>query len=182
MSKPMHHAVVEPIDEIGEMDLADLCEATDEAILDGNGFGWLTPPPRHVLEAFWRGVLLVPERDLIVARLDRRIVGSAQLIKPPANNEAMAFAATLSTFFIAPWARGHGLAKGLLAKVEERAQALGFSQLNLDVRATQHAAIRLYEDAGFQCWGIRERYAKVDGDYIPGHFFSKDLSAKRRKA
>ena len=74
---------VEWVTELADQDLEDLCEATEEAILDGNGFGWLTPPPRRILESYWRGVMLVPERDLIVARLEGSIAGSAQLLRPP---------------------------------------------------------------------------------------------------
>src|SRR5256885_5362883 len=28
-----------------------------------SGFGWLKPPPGQVLENYWKGVLLVPERS-----------------------------------------------------------------------------------------------------------------------
>ena len=76
------------LEEISESDLADLCEATETAILDGGGFGWLKPPGRTVLERYWQGVLLVPERELFVARLDGVIAGSAQLVRAPRNNEA----------------------------------------------------------------------------------------------
>ena len=48
-------------------------------IIEGGGFGWLKPPPRQVLENYWKGVLLVPERRLVVGRLDGIIAGSAQL-------------------------------------------------------------------------------------------------------
>jgi len=170
---------VEHLQAFAERDLDDLCEATDEAILDGNGFGWLTPPPRRVLEAYWRGVMLVPERELYVARLDGHIVGTAQLLRPAPNNEAMAHTATLTTFFIAPWARGHGLARGLLQAVEDSARHQGFELLDLDVRASQDAAIRLYENAGFVRWGVKERYALVNGKYVDGYFYSKRLTPSR---
>ena len=76
-------------------DLDDLCDVTDAAIVDGGGFGWLKPPARSVLEAYWKGVLLVPERSLFVARLDGTISGSAQLVRPTRNNEARAVVAEL---------------------------------------------------------------------------------------
>ena len=79
-------------------------------------------------------MLLVPERALYLARLDGVIVGSAQLVRPPRNNEAQAFGATLMHAFIAPYARGHGLARLLTQRVEEGARALGYQVLNLDVR------------------------------------------------
>ena len=49
--------------------LDDLCEATESAIAEGGGFGWLKPPPRQVLENYWKGTLLVPERWLVVGVL-----------------------------------------------------------------------------------------------------------------
>ena len=133
---------VERLEAFSDVDLENLCDATCEAVIDGEGFGWVTPPPRHNLEAFWRGVLLVPERALFVARLDGIIVGSIQLVRPPNNNQAGAFAASLATFFIAPWARGHGLARGLLNEAIEVARKKGFRVLDLDVRADRSAAIR----------------------------------------
>ncbi len=175
---------IETMNHLNERDLEDLCEATDDAIIDGNGFGWLKPPPRRILESYWKGVLLVPERELLCARLDERIVGSIQLLKPPPNNEAGAHIATLSTFFIAPWARGHGLARGLLADAEHAARAQGFEVLDLDVRASQTAAIRLYENAGFRRWAVKPGYARIDGTYVDGYFYTKSLksTAQRPKA
>ncbi len=168
---------VERVERLRRADLADLCEATEAAILDGNGFGWLRPPPRAQLEAYWRGVLVVPERELFVARLDRVIAGSAQLLRPPPNHEARAFAATLSIHFVAPWARGYGLARALVDAVERAARDEGFEVLNLDVRETQTAAIRLYESCGFERWGTLPWYARdAEGEMIAGHFYVKRLA------
>lgn len=156
-------------------ELTDLCEAADAAIIDGGGFGWVTPPGRQSLERYFKGVLLVPERELFIARFNGRIVGSAQLVRPPRNNEAQAFAATLMHSFIAPYARGHGLANLLTARVEEGARALGYHILNLDVRETQGAAIRLYESRGYTRWGEHPAYARVGGKTIRGIFYFKLL-------
>jgi ribosomal protein S18 acetylase RimI-like enzyme len=158
-------------------DLHDICEACESAIADGGGFGWLTPPPRQVLEAYWKGVLLVPERTLYAARLDGVICGSAQLFRPPANNQAQSFAAQLQSAFIAPWARGHGLAREITLAVEAGAREGGFDVLTLDVRETQDAAITLYESLGFVRWGSNPHYARVDGKYIAGHYYYRDLTA-----
>ena len=168
---------VEQLEAFGGTDLDDLCDAAEAAIKGGGGFGWLSAPPRHIMENYWRGVLLVPERRLYVARLDRTICGSAQLARPPRNNEAQAFAATLTSNFIAPWARGHGLARQIVLAVEEAARAQGFAILNLDVRATQEAAIQLYEGLGYERWGTHPAYARVQDRAIPGHFYFKRLSA-----
>ena len=42
----MTSITAERINEFRRADLNDLCDATEAAIRDGNGFGWLTPPPR----------------------------------------------------------------------------------------------------------------------------------------
>ncbi len=170
-----HEQSVEPITAFDAADLADLCEAADAAIIDGGGFGWVTPPGRVALERYFRGVLLVPERELYVARQDGRIVGSAQLVRPPRNNEAQAFAAHLMHAFIAPFARGQGLARLLTLRVEEAARALGYHVLNLDVRETQQAAITLYETLGYVRWGEHPAYARVGGRTLRGLFYYKVL-------
>ena len=167
---------VEQLTTLSRRDLNDLCDATEAAITDGNGFGWLKPPQRRVLEGYWRGVLLVPGRDLLVGRLDGTIAASAQFIRPTANQEARAFAATLSTHFVAPWVRGHGLARDLVDAVEVIARTEHFAVLNLDVRETQAAAMQLYESCGFECWGVAPYYARVDDRMIAGHYFVKQLN------
>ncbi len=156
-------------------DLAALCEAADAAIIDGGGFGWVNPPGRKALERYFRGVLLVPERELFLARSEGVIVGSAQLVRPPRNNEAQAFGATLMHAFVAPYARGHGLARLLTERVEECARAFGYQVLNLDVRETQEAAIALYESLGYIRWGVHPAYARVGGRTIRGVYYFKLL-------
>ena len=50
--------------------------------------------------------------------------------------------------------------------------------LNLDVRATQEAAIQLYESLGYHRWGVHPDYARVAGVVIAGYFYYKRLSDK----
>jgi len=157
-------------------DLHDLCDAAEAAILDGGGFGWLRPPPRQVMETYWKGVLLVPERQLFVARLDGTICGSGQLWLPTRNNEAGARCAQLTTFFLAPWSRGHGLARQLVETIEDAARTSGMTVLNLDVRESQDAAIGLYESLDYRRWGTNPHYAWVGQRWVAGHFYAKDLS------
>jgi RimJ/RimL family protein N-acetyltransferase len=166
---------VDRLSKYSGTDLDDLCDATESAILEGGGFGWLKPPPRQVLENYWKGVLLVPERRLVVGRLDGAIAGSAQLSRAPRNNEAQAFAGTLTSAFVAPWARGRGLGRGIVREIEQLARELGLSGLNLDLRDTQRAAIRLYETLGYQRWGTHPAYARVEGRVVPGHYYYKLL-------
>ena len=166
---------ISKISKLSGSDLHELCDAAEAAIEEGGGFGWLTPPPRRVLENFWRGALMVPERSLFIGRLDGVVVGSAQLVRPTKNNEAQAMAATLTTNFVAPWARGHGMARALLEHIEEEARARGFEAMNLSVRETQSAAVNLYETLGFKRWGTHPKYAQIDGNNVAGHYYCKEL-------
>ncbi len=170
-----HHRLVERLTDLSEDDLGALCEAANAAIIDGGGFGWVQPQARSSLESYFKGTMLVPERELFVARLDGIIVGSAQLVRPARNNEARAFAADLQHSFIAPYARGHGLAREMTARVEESARSLGYHLLNLDVRESQDAAIALYESMGYIRWGIHPAYARVSGRTVRGIFYYKLL-------
>ncbi len=180
---PSPELLVEQVTEFDDEDLHALCEATSAAIIDGGGFGWVNPPGMRALETYFRGVLLVPERELFLARLNGAVVGSAHLVRPPRNNEAQSHACQLMHAYIAPYARGHGLARMLTIAVEERARELGYHVLNLDVRETQEAAIRLYESLGFVRWGVHPDYALVRGKTVRGFFYYKRLrKANARKA
>ena len=175
--KPVKPVIaVEHVKELPPADLHDLCDATDDAIEAGGGFGWVALPARDILERYWEGVLAMPQRLLLVARLDGVICGTAQLVMPPKNNEAQSFAVTLTTNFIAPWARGHGLARLLLEEAENKARELGFSIINLDVRETQDAAVKLYESAGYIHFATHPFYARVDGSVIPGRYYYKVIN------
>lgn len=179
---PPDELLVERGETFSDEELNALCEAAHSAIIEGGGFGWVAPPGRLALESYFRGLLLVPERELFIARLNGTIVGSAQLVRPPRNNEAQAFAAQLMHSFIAPYARGHGLARLLTLRVEDGARALGYQVLNLDVRETQEVAIRLYESLGYVRWGTHPHYARVAGRTVRGFHYYKLLKPRVRKA
>ncbi|MBI1215056.1 MAG: GNAT family N-acetyltransferase [Alphaproteobacteria bacterium] len=167
---------IEIVDRLSPADLNDLSDATDAAIEGGGGFGWMVPPAREVLERYWRGVLVVPERHLLLARMDGVVCGAAQLVEPSRHNEAQAFSAQLLACFIAPWARGHGAGRKLAETAEKLALEMGYKVLQLDVRETQDAAIHLYESMGYRRWGVNPAYAIVGGKMIAGYFYSKFIA------
>jgi len=168
--------LVSQLRELRNNDLAELCDAAEAAIIAGGGFGWLTPPHRDVMESYWRGVLLIPGVTVYIGRLDGVIAASLQLARPPSNAEACTHAANITTFFIAPWARGHGLSHPLLEAAEEQAQREGYTVINLDVRDTQKRAIQVFEARGYECWGKHEKYARVGGNYVTGYYYAKALT------
>ncbi len=163
-------------EKLSQNDLNDLCDATDAAIEDGGGFGWVDLPAREILESYWRGVITAPTRGLYVARLDGVICGTTQLMLPPKNNEAQNHAVQMTTNFVAPWARGYGLAKMLLEIVEKQSIEDGYALINLDVRENMKEAISLYESMGYEQFGLHPYSVRVKGETIKSRFYTKVIN------
>ena len=176
-AQPLPKTSVEKLVRLSRRDLQEICDAAEDGIRAGGGFGWLKPPERQVMENYWKGALLVPERSVIIGRLDEVIAGSAQLVRPSRNNEAQAHSAQMATNFVASWARGHGLARMIVLAVEAEARSHGVSVLGLDVRESQTVAVQLYQSLGYIHYGTHPRYARVDGQWVAGLSFWKDLTA-----
>jgi len=160
---------------LNKIDIQELCDATEDAIIADGGFGWLKSPVRKKLEDYWKGVVLIPERILIIGKIDNVIGGSIQLIKPTRSNEAQRHLCNLTTFFLASWARGYGLARLLIEKVETEAKRNGFKVITLEVRETQIRAIQIYEQAGFKKCGENPKSVLIGKKYISGFYFYKEL-------
>ena len=58
----------------------------------------------------------------------------------------------------APQHRRRGVARALLAELESRSRRLGLAFLTLEARASNAAAIALYEGAGYERVGTRPGY------------------------
>ena len=166
---------VEIVRDLAPADLSDLCEAAEDAILRGGGFGWLTIPERSKLEAYWRGLMIVPGRHLIIARLDGVVAGALQLHEAPKNMESQSLIGQIQSGFTASWARGYGVGRKLASAAIQRARDLNLRALKLDVRETQTAAIKLFGTLGFVQWGQMPRYAYIDNSWVAGLYFYMDL-------
>jgi|TARA_B110000438_G_scaffold245281_1_gene246191 ribosomal protein S18 acetylase RimI-like enzyme len=166
---------VDVLKHISDLDLADLCNITEQAIKAGGGFGWLKSPPRDTLNKYWKGLVVVKNRILIAGRLNNAIAGAMQLGLQPLNNEAQKNIINIKSHFVTPWARGYGLAKNMIDQAEIIAKENNGSCLQLDIRETQDAAIQLFKSKGFKQWGENPYYAVVDGKTIKGLYFYKKI-------
>ena len=63
----------------------------------------------------------------------------------------------------------------IVAEAEALAKSEGFLMINLDVRATQDRAIQSFEARHFKRYATNDHYAKVDGAYVPGHYYHNGL-------
>ena len=121
------------------------------AELDAELAGPYSAEQRHGLSVervFQPGVLF------FVARLDGRAVGCGGV----AFGEGFA---EVKRMYVRPHARGRGVARALLARLEDEARARGVRRVTLETGDAQHAAIRLYERAGYTRCGAFGPYAAM---------------------
>ena len=175
LTKEKTNISVDTLKTISNTDLADLCYNAEQAIKAGGGFGWITVPHRDVLKKYWNGMLLVNTNTLIVGRLNGDIAGSLQLYFYPPNNEAQKSIARIQSHFVAPWARGYGLAKAMIDYAILKSKENNKNCIQLDIRETQIAAIQLFESKGFVRWGLNPAYAFVNGNPIKGYYYYRKI-------
>jgi len=175
LAKENMNIAVESLAVISETDLADLCNITEQAIKAGGGFGWITIPPIETLKKYWNGLILIKLNTLIVGRLNGSIAGASQISFNPPNNEAQKNISKIQSHFVVPWARGYGLAKAMIDKAIEISKENNKKSIQLDIRETQSAAIKLFENKGFYKWGENPSYAFINGNRIKGYYYYKDL-------
>ena len=72
----------------------------------------------------------------------------------------------LFAMYVAPHTRGQGLARRLLETAIEHARWLNLHQLMLGSNANNHSALHLYEQAGFQSYGLEPAALLVEGQFF----------------
>ena len=166
---------VDNIETLSDVDLADLCNITEQAIKAGGGFGWLRVPTRDVLIDYWTKRTNDKHIKLIVGRLNGVIAGTLQLNYEAPNIESRKNIAQIRRQFVAPWARGYGLAKTMIDHTEQIAREDNIKSLQLAVRETQDAAIKLFTGKNYTKWGENPYYAHINGSFIKGYYYYKNL-------
>ena len=121
---------------------------------------------------------LLPEleggtRVLLAAYVDGGVVGTVQLVHAwPPNSRHRADVAKL---LVHRRARGRGVGRALMERLEEEARADGKTLLILDT-VSERAADRLYERLGWTRLGTVPDYARdPDGSFCDATFFYKHL-------
>jgi ribosomal protein S18 acetylase RimI-like enzyme len=83
---------------------------------------------------------------------------------------------TVWGMYVAPEARGHGLARALMLALISRAAALpDLEQLVLAVVTTNQTARRLYSSLGFISYGLERAALKIESRYLDEDLLSLDL-------
>jgi ribosomal-protein-alanine N-acetyltransferase len=116
--------------------------------------------PREVREKQLREELVRPWARLRVARGDRGVVLGYLLFWHVADE------AHVINVAVAPAERRKGIGRALVDHLVAYARANAIVKVLLEVRASNVAAIRLYEQAGFTRFNVRERYYSDGEDAV----------------
>jgi GNAT superfamily N-acetyltransferase len=104
-----------------------------------------------------------PRGTFLVARLDGKPIGCGGL------KEMTPDAAYLKRMWIAPEARGLGLARRLLAALEDKARAIGYRTVRLETNKALTEAQQLYRSADYR------EVAPFNDERYAHHWFEKAL-------
>ena len=132
-------------------------------------------PTREILHNYWKKIIDDSFSNLIVGRLNGVIAGTLQLSYEAPNIESRKNIAQIKRQFVAPWARGYGLAKSMIDFSENEAKENNIKSIQLAVRETQDAAIQLFSGKDYKVWGENPYYAFINGSFIKGIYFFKNL-------
>lgn len=108
---------------------------------------------------------------------DGTLVGSAQWTRSPYPTRRVL--AELDRVVVAPEARGSGIGTALVDAVAADAQAAGVEVLTLEARGNNHAAIALYERAGFRRTGVLRNVVVVGSARHDVILMSRELGRPR---
>jgi len=107
--------------------------------------------------------------SFFIARLDGVTVGCGGIALFATFGE-------VKRMYVRDAARGRGIARALLSRLEAEAKSSGLDVLRLETGERQHAAIRLYERAGFRrCDAFGEYASMAPGAIATSVFFEKRL-------
>lgn len=121
----------------------------------GGAVGWLTPPGAQESRGWVDSILaLVEEGDaaLCVALVDGTVQATGHWRRNPAA--VFRHRASVNKVMVHPDARGSGLGRAVTAALVDDAAGAGIETLELAVRGNNHLAIAIYEDLGFERWGL----------------------------
>ena len=158
-------------------DVHALAQLLVDAVESNAGVSFLGDLTLATAEAWWRSVLdSLPERAIVlVARDEQGIVGTVKLMPSWAPNQP--HRADVTKLIVHRRARRRGIARALMAALEDAARTAGFTLLLLDTRKGDSAE-RLYASMGWVRVGEVPGFAlNPDGTMCDTVFYYRQLAS-----
>ncbi|MFN8475624.1 MAG: GNAT family N-acetyltransferase [Anaerolineae bacterium] len=156
--------------------IEDLIAVLQDSVDNGASVGFLPPLAADEAQSYWLKALdqvAEGERLLLAAQCDGRIVGTVALGLETRPNGA--HRAEVQKLLVHSAYRRRGIARALMAAVEDAARADGRKLLVLDTREGD-AAEKLYERIGYTRLGSIPGYARnADGSFDPTVIFYRPI-------
>jgi len=166
---------VRRLESIGARELTGLVDVLIDCVEGGASVNFMLPMTRARAETFWTSVaegLARGDRALLIAEDDQGIVGTAQAVWAPQENQP--HRGEIAKMLVHRRARRAGVGAALLTAAERAAFEAGRTLLVLDTASAE--AERLYERGGWLRVGTIPKYALMpDGPFCSTAVFYKDL-------
>jgi GNAT superfamily N-acetyltransferase len=185
ISHSLEFAYAKPVMGIEVLDAAAaasaerrLAEILIACVGEGAGVSFLPPLAPAVAREFWHGAsaeIAAGRRILLAGWVDGMLAGTVTLVFATAQNQP--HRADVIKLLVAPAARGKGLARVLMQRLENEAIRAGRTLLTLDTRAGDRAE-GLYRTMDWQELGRVPGHAiAADGSFDDTLFFWKRLAS-----
>jgi len=143
-----------------EFHIPGLHAALDEVAKERRWLALTAAPPFIATREFSRALSGGAGVQMVAVTEDERVVGWCDIVRVPM--EGFTHTGRLGMGILAPY-RDQGIGRRLAAAAIEAAQAAGMTRIELEVLASNTAAIHLYEKLGFVHEGVKRRAHHLDG-------------------
>jgi len=99
----------------------------------------------------------------LVAELDGKTAGWAALM--PSSDRGCYRGVAENSVYVASWAQGQGIGRGLLDALIARSEAEGIWTLTAGIFPENKPSVRLHLGCGFRLVGVRERLGELNGEW-----------------
>jgi L-amino acid N-acyltransferase YncA len=99
----------------------------------------------------------------LVAELDGKTAGWAALM--PSSDRRCYRGVAENSVYVASWAQGQGVGRGLLDALVARSEAEGIWTLTAGIFPENEASVRMHLGCGFRLVGVRERLGELNGEW-----------------
>jgi L-amino acid N-acyltransferase YncA len=144
------------IRDLRSLDWPEVVAIYEDGIRTGNATFELAAPGWEAWDAAH------PEHR-VVAELDGRIAGWAAL--SPVSGRACYRGVAQESVYVASWAQGRGVGRGLLATLIAQSEEAGIWTLEAGIFPENKPSLRLHLGCGFRLVGVRERLGELEGQW-----------------